>query len=125
MAIYTEKMINDNWLYADLMDEINELYEQMGSPEAPNAGPTTGGPLDDKFLAHEIGEWYGDEEMVARWANDRRDELLTGLNLGSFPYFKETQEWIEFQDAAWRLFQDYDCSNDPYEKLCDEWDSHQ
>ncbi|HEB94309.1 MAG TPA: hypothetical protein ENI94_12790 [Gammaproteobacteria bacterium] len=124
MAIFTDTEIQNNWLYAPVMEQINELHEKMGTPEAPNSGPTTGGPLSSVYAADSIGDWGGNEEYVADWANARREEVLNALNMGSYPYYYQSDDWTEFANQAYILVMEFD-TYDAFQRLCDEWDNHQ
>lgn len=124
MAIFTDTEIQQNWLYAPVMEQINQLHEEMGEPEAPNSGPTTGGALDDQFTSDSIGDWDGKEEEVADWANERREEVLNALNMGSYPYYYQSDEWAEFANRAYELVMEFD-AYDAFTRLCYEWENHQ
>lgn len=124
MAIYTDEEIVKNWLYAPVMESINALYEECGKPEPPCSGPTTGGPLDNRFESDGIGDWGGKEEEVAEWANLRREEVLNALNMGSYPYYYQSESWGDFANAAYMLVLEFD-TYEAFTRLCDKWEEYE
>jgi hypothetical protein len=124
MAIFTATDIKRNWLYAPVMEEINELHDEMGAPEAPSGGPVANGELEAHWESDAIGDWRGDEESVAEWANDRREEVLDALNMGPSPYYHQSDEWSGFANQAYNLVREFE-AYDAFERLCSEWDNHQ
>lgn len=121
--IYSDKEIAENELYADIMIEINEIYEEMGSPDQFEEGAsdrTTGEPITQYWATRDIGDWGGNECAVAEYANDCLDIVFSGLGLmgnGGIRHIDLTIDWELFLIEATDLIEDFH-NRSAFDRLC-------
>ena len=118
--IFTEENIEKNKLYAPVMEKINEIHDLADEPEPPDSGPTTGGLINSVWEADGIGvDWGGKEYLIAEKAHGLYLDVANALNLGDYPYYYSSDEWLDFANKAGELlaeFQNYDA----FQRLCNE-----
>ena len=128
--IYTDQQINENWLYGEVMAEINDLYEEFGEPQEFDGTPkstTTGNQRGPFWNPHEIGDWDGDEDIVADRANELLNEVYAGISVygnGGIYHYYRSEEFSEFQDQAEELIDEFH-ARDAYNRLCDSWETEE
>lgn len=103
-ALFTDKQIRENPLYAKLMHELNSTYSYFGHPDSPSeSGPTTGSNFREYWQSDNIGDWEGNECEVADWANEKLDEVYAGIyrcGNGGISYFHQSDDWSDFDESA-------------------------
>lgn len=125
--IYGDRAIAENKLYGGLMSNINELYGKMGNPSEFCAGEiktstTTGDYNDDYWDSDEIGDFNGDEDQAADFANAQLEVVFDGLRLsgnGGISHYYLSEEWADFVEQALDLLEDYHSENIAYDFLCE------
>lgn len=131
MSIYSNDQIVSNWLYGEVMMRINDLYADLMEPsefsdDETRTNTTTGNYQDPFWRSDEIGEWDGDEEEVAKYANSQLEEVYAELGIfgngGIYNYYI-AQEWAEFVEKAEGIIEDFH-QNDAYEKLCECYEKY-
>ena len=100
--IYTDKEIDENPIYSQCMEEINDLYEKFGCPEIPSSGPTT----DDSIFLPFDSEDEDCMDAVEK-ANEQYLFVLDKINRGEHPFYYENNEWTEFADTAERIIEQH------------------
>ncbi|KZX00048.1 hypothetical protein JL49_13180 [Pseudoalteromonas luteoviolacea] len=127
MSLFTQQQIENNWLYTQVMSDINELYIERGQPqELPDgaATTTTGNHNDSFWCGDKIGDWDGKEDAVAAKAEALLDDVYTGLSLygnGGISHYYATPEWDEFVQAALEIIESWH-EHGAFEQLCDSID---
>jgi len=126
--IFTPEQIAENWLYDDVMREINNLHDELGEPEefenGENRRATTGNYRNLTWNSGDIGEWDGDEEFVAAQANDMLSVVYRGLGYdysGGISHYYASARWNDFTEQADAIIDSFH-ENDAYEKMCDNYE---
>jgi len=128
--IFTNEQISENWLYAPIMEQINELHEKKGGPTMEVRGPTTetaGYDAHDglQWTAESIGDWGGREQEVADTAQNALDDVLNAIDRGRLVFYKNQGDaWEEFANQAYELIREYN-SYEAFDRLCNEWETYE
>jgi len=124
--IYTQNDIDNNPLYEEVMEEINELHEEMDEPDEfdpdETKRTTTGNQLDPFWDAGNIGEWDEEEEEVVENAQGQLNCVYAGLGLygnGGISHYYRSSEWVEFVELAEDIIDRYHADG-AYENLCEQ-----
>ena len=129
MKIYNEDTISNNDFYGGVMVEINELYETMGEPDEFPRGETrratTGNHADPYWDSNTIGDWDGDEDEVAEWAQDQLNDVYHGLGMGGnggICHYYTSPKWDDFVCAAEEIIDAF--HEVAYNDLCDNYEDY-
>lgn len=114
MNLYSEEKIRLNDIYGPLMRDLNQLYENLGSPEAimPHRDMVdrVGKVNQEYWRSTDIGNWFGIEKDVCEYANQMLEQVYDGLALfgnGGIACLHVTAQWKEFVSLSLELLDDY------------------
>lgn len=119
--IYTEYQIETTPLFANVMEEINALHEELMQPEPPLSATTENRSYDrlyGRFFTDDtVGDWNGQEEEVAMSAQSQLETVLNGINRGRYVLYERGSDiWEEFEEEAATIVND-DLDYDVYDRM--------
>lgn len=127
MTVFTIDQIKNNPMYADVMRVINDLYIEHKKPDVFSSSistaedTTTGNIADEHWQPGDIGDWEGNENNAAMYANNHLNAVFAGLKLfgnGGITYYHTTEKWQKFVATAREVIDEYHNSGEAYDWLC-------
>jgi len=127
--IYNEQQMAES-AYKPVMEKINQLYAELGSPAHLPEGETsveTTGEIFPEYYKNHIARRYtnGDREKgmtLLYAAASMLEKMYEGLNMyggGGSYYIKRTDAWKSFAEQACQLIDGFHAENDAYEIVAD------